>query len=145
MAERIYLNNDWKFAQNFSVTMLDESYDDSQMASVRIPHTSKETGYHYFDESEYQMISGYRKVLYVPAGWERKNVFLTFEGVGHESEVYVNGILAGMHRCGYTGFTMDITRFLNFGADNVLAVKVNSKEDLNIPPFGFVIDYMTYG
>ena len=145
MAERIYINNDWKFSETFLPEMTEVSYDDSQMAQIRIPHTCKETPFHYFDEQEYQMISGYRKVLYVPKQWEKKQIFLTFEGVGHVCEVFVNGEKAGEHFCGYTAFTIDITSFLQYGCDNVLAVKVNSREDSNIPPFGFVIDYMTYG
>ena len=34
---------------------------------------------------------------------------------------------------------------LEYGKDNILVVKVDSRESLNVPPFGFVIDYMTYG
>ena len=40
---------------------------------------------------------------------------------------------------------MDISGVLRYGEKNILVVKVDSGEDLNIPPFGYVIDYMTYG
>lgn len=40
---------------------------------------------------------------------------------------------------------MDISGVLRYGEKNILVVKVDSREDLNIPPFGYVIDYMTYG
>ena len=133
------------FSDTFTPDMIDEGYDASHMLPVRIPHSCKETPFHYFDESEYQMVSGYRKIMFVPKGWERKLIFLTFEGIAHLSEVYVNGILVGTHSCGYTAFTLDVSDKLQYGDNNLLTVRVDSREELNVPPFGFVIDYMTYG
>ena len=40
---------------------------------------------------------------------------------------------------------MEIAKYLKYGEDNVLAVRVDSRENLNIPPFGYAIDYMTFG
>lgn len=47
MSERIYLNNDWKFAEQFEASMTEAAYDDSVMQNVRLPHTCKETPLHY--------------------------------------------------------------------------------------------------
>lgn len=145
MANRIYLNNNWLFSEKFDRKMLKKEYDDSQMQEVRIPHTCKETPFHYFDEGIYQMVSVYRRNLDVPVEWMGCRVILTLEGVAHDSEVYVNGQMVDGHHCGYTAFQMDISQFLHYGKENILAVKVDSRESLNIPPFGNVIDYMTYG
>ena len=68
MSDRIYMNNDWKFAAEFTEDMILETCDEhteKQMEEVRIPHTCKETPYNYFDEKEYQMICGNRKIFYV--------------------------------------------------------------------------------
>lgn len=145
MSERIYINNDWKFSETFTEDMIKKTYDESEMISVRLPHTCKETPYHYFDESKYQMLSGYRRILRAPDEWESQVVLLTFEGIAHAAEVYVNGKKAGEHHCGYTAFTINISEYLRFDEDNILTVKVDSHETLNQPPFGKVIDYMTYG
>lgn len=145
MTEKVYLNDDWKFAESFTEQMLTWEFDDSSMVSVRLPHTVKETPFHYFDEHCYQMVSGYRKRVTVPKEWRGKQVLLTIDGAAHESEVYWNGKKVGEHHCGYTAFTMDISGALIFGEENVLVVKLDSRESLNVPPFGFVIDYMTYG
>lgn len=145
MSERIYINNDWKFSETFAEDMIKKTYDESEMISVRLPHTCKETPYHYFDESKYQMLSGYRRILHAPEEWESQVVLLTFEGIAHAAEVYVNGKKAGEHHCGYTAFTINISEYLRFDEDNILTVKVDSHETLNQPPFGKVIDYMTYG
>ena len=145
MGERIYLNNDWKFTETYEEALLDASFDDSGLESVRLPHTCKELPFHYFDEHIYQMVSGYRRIIQAKPEWEGQVVLLTIDGAAHESEVYLNGEKIGEHHCGYTAFTMDISKQLKYGEDNVLAVRVDSNESLNIPPFGFVIDYMTYG
>lgn len=72
-------------------------------------------------------------------------MIVTFEGIAHEAQVFLNGERIGEHHCGYTAFSIDISKKLRIGAENVLTVRVDSRENLNIPPFGYVIDYMTYG
>lgn len=43
------------------------------------------------------------------------------------------------------GIFVELAKYLKYGEDNVLAVRVDSRENLNIPPFGYAIDYMTFG
>jgi len=144
MDHRIYCNDKWYFTEEYSDELL-KSDCISQLTEVRIPHTVKELPYHYFDEKMYQMLSGYVKLLEAPKEWEGKKVILTFEGVGHQSEVFINGKSIKTHNCGYTAFSVDLSEHLMYGSYNLLTVKVDSRESLNVPPFGFVIDYMTYG
>ncbi|MDD6708360.1 MAG: glycoside hydrolase family 2 TIM barrel-domain containing protein [Eubacterium pyruvativorans] len=143
--KRIDLNNHWKFTENWTDDLADPAYSEAGMQDVRIPHTVRETPLHYFDEETYQMVSGYRRHFRAPEEWRRKTVRLTFEGAAHDSTVYLNGRMVGRHHCGYTAFTVDLSDALLYGEDNVLAVRLDSRESLNVPPFGFVIDYMTYG
>ena len=138
---KIYLNRDWDFTETFTESLF---FNALGTTNVTIPHTCKETPFHYFDERIYQMVSGYRKELDVPAEWEGKQVLLTFEGVAHDCEVFLNGESIGQHHTGYTAFTLKLEN-LKYGEPNVLVVKVDSQETLNTPPFGHVIDYMTYG
>lgn len=145
MTERKYLNDNWKFSEQFTEEMLAWEYHEEDMKEVRLPHTVKETPLHYFDEHCYQMVSGYRRMVEIPKEWEGKRLLLTIDGAAHESEVYWNGKKIGEHHCGYTAYTIDITDEAIYGDKNVLVIKVDSRENLNIPPFGFVIDYMTYG
>ena len=145
MENRVYLNDDWKFSEQFTEEMLGDGFDVGNMTPVRLPHTVKETPLHYFDESVYQMVSGYRRDVYIPEEWRGKRLLLTIDGAAHESEVYWNGKKIGEHHCGYTAFTMDVSDDAIYGIRNTLVVKVDSRESVNIPPFGFVIDYMTYG
>ena len=136
---RTYLNDGWQFFENFS----DDILKGAEGKSVRIPHSVVTTPFNCYDEEVYQLVSGYARHLHLDkiAG---KTYLLTFEGVAHYAEVFVNGVRVATHSCGYTAFTVDITSSVHEG-DNLIAVKVDSRMNLNQPPFGFVIDYQTYG
>lgn len=145
MDKKIFLNDDWHFCKQYTPEMLQIDFDESSLQSVRLPHTVKETPFHYFDEEIYQKVSGYRRKIRIPQEWQGKRILLTIDGAAHESEVYWNGEKIGNHHCGYTAFTIDVTEYLCYGRENILTVKLDSRESCNVPPFGFVIDYMTYG
>lgn len=134
---KIPFNNDWIYNDKY------ENLPDG--VKIRIPHTVAVTPYNYFDESVYQKISGYQKVFTYPEDAEGKRIFLVFNGVAHQAVVYVNDIEVASHNCGYTAFEADITDVVKKDSENTVKVRVDSNETLNIPPFGFVIDYMTYG
>lgn len=72
-------------------------------------------------------IGWYRKhftLSQVPAG---RRVFVEFDGVMANSDVYVNGTHIGNHPYGYTSFRFDITSSVHFGAaDNVIAVRTDT-------------------
>ena len=142
---RIYLNDDWYFSKEFNMDLLERGYDISNLEKVRLPHSFVETPFNYFDESIYQMQAAYRKTFMYDEAWLDKRVILNVEGAAHKSAVFINGDLAIEHKCGYTGYSVDITDYLFKKEENVLVIYVDSNESLNQPPFGNVIDYMTYG
>ena len=144
MRERIYWNRDWEFTTEYTEELLSKEFV-GDTATVTLPHTVAETPFHYFDESIYQMVSGYRKSFVPEESWKEKRVLLTIEAAGHQAEVYLNGEKITEHFGGYTAFSVDLAPQLMFGEENVLAIKVDSRESINVPPFGKVIDYMTYG
>ena len=140
MQGRLYWNEDWQFIESY------EEKDTWQNAeNVRLPHTVKETPLHYFDEEIYQKVCAYRRVFFAEEAWKGKHVLLTIEAAGHSAWVYLNGKLLGEHHCGYTAFQIDLAQSLSFTEENELIIKVDSREKQNIPPFGHVVDYMTYG
>ena len=143
MAQKIYLDRKWRFNEQFSEEMISEPMENSTL--INIPHTVKETPFSYFDESIYQMVSAYQKSIFAPAQWESRVIILTFEGVGHSCDVYINGKHLKHHDCGYTAFSIDVSSYLKYGEENLITVRVDSRETLNQPPFGYVVDYMTFG
>lgn len=134
----IAFNNDWLFTENF-----DAGFDEA--VSVRLPHTAKEIPYNYINCRDYQMLCGYRKIFTAPGDWQGKKLILRFDGAAHEATVFCNGERVGYHACGYTAFCVDITDLVRLGGENVIDVRLDTRESLNIPPFGFVIDYLCYG
>ena len=137
---RYSLCNHWEFTEQWSDAFC--RGEPVGCRPVRLPHTCRELPLHYADPSDYEMVCGYRRTLTVP---DAPRVFLRFDGAAHQAEIYLNGQLAGQHQGGYTGFTIEITDLVRRGEENLLAVRLDTREDPSLPPFGFVIDYLTYG
>ncbi|MBR4989869.1 MAG: glycoside hydrolase family 2 protein [Oscillospiraceae bacterium] len=136
------LCNQWGFTPEWSDGF---ARGEGQAESVRLPHTVKEIPLHYADPDSYQMVCGYRRVLKLGEELKGKRLFLQFDGAAHIATVYLNGTALTQHRCGYTAFRVEITEAVTLGGDNLLAVKLDTRENPQIPPFGFVVDYLTYG
>jgi beta-galactosidase len=73
----------------------------------------------------------YHKTFNAPDTWRDKKVFLEFEGVYMNTEVWLNGALLGRHPYGYTSFGYDLTPSLNVGGENVLRVMVDNSYQRN--------------
>ncbi|MBQ3418327.1 MAG: glycoside hydrolase family 2 protein [Ruminococcus sp.] len=138
MRKIIHLNNDWEFTPAFDSGFLS---GESQAQKVRLPHTCKVTPYDYFDESIYQMVCGYRKRLDLSERGERR-AFICFGAAAHYAKVYLDGALIGEHKSGYTAFELEL---ITDNPQPLLVVELDTRESLNFPPFGKVIDYLTYG
>lgn len=73
----------------------------------------------------------YRKVFGASREWQGKKVFVDFDGVYMNSEVFVNGNSLGVRPYGYSSFRYDLTPYLKWGERNVLAVKVDNSTQPN--------------
>jgi beta-galactosidase len=142
---RINLNFDWRYMADYKKDYLSSEYNDDKFERVNIPHTNKLVGYNNFDEGEYQFVSCYRKMIYMPEAYIGKSLILNFGGVASHAGIYLNGRFLGEHFGGYTPFEIDISDKVDFGKNNLLAVCCDSTERPDIPPFGNVIDYLAYG
>jgi beta-galactosidase len=90
--------------------------------------------------------SWYRRHFTLPSTYSGRRIAVEFQGVAKVADVYVNGTFVGQHKGAYTSFTYDITQYVNVGgADNVIAVKVDSNTRNDIPPEGGAIDYYVWG
>ncbi len=139
------MNRNWRFHPANVAGAEAPGFDDSKFQSVVIPHTNIELPWHSFDDKDYEFISTYRRRFKFPKGAEGKRVFVDFEGVMTASTVWINGVHLGDYRGGFTPFSFELTKHLHQDAENVLVVQVDSTERADIPPFGYEIDYMTFG
>ena len=74
-------------------------------------------------------IAWYRTDIEIPKAAKGKKLYLYFEGVYRNSEVYINGKWLGIRPNGYVSFMYEITPYVNHGGKNVIAVRVDHEED----------------
>ena len=111
---------------------------------VRLPHSPKPIPQHYAGPEDYEGVYGYRRTLALDESMWGKRLFLQFDGAAHIATVYLNGKELLTHRTGYTAFRVEITDAVRLDGTDLLAVRLDSTENPEIPPFGYVIDYLTY-
>ena len=139
------LNRNWRYSESFVEGGHGREFDDSAFDRVVVPHTNIRLPWHSFDDKSYEFVSLYRRRFKLPVEARGKHVFVDFEGVMTASTVWINGVRLGEYKGGYTPFSFDLTPHLDFDGQNVLAVDVDSTERSDIPPFGYQIDYLTFG
>jgi beta-galactosidase len=98
--------------------------------AVEMPFSDRGGGSHgykaigqNFPESS---VGWYRKTFTVPASDLGKRITVDFDGVFRDSQVWVNGFYLGRESSGYSGFGYDISDYLNYGGNNVIAVRVDA-------------------
>lgn len=132
-------NTGWKFFLGDEPQAKNNTFGDAQWRSLDLPHDWSIEG--RFDQKNPTTqaegglpagIGWYRKRFTLPLSAQNKNVFIDFDGVYHNSEVWVNGHYLGKRPNGYISFRYDITPYLNFGnKKNVIAVRVDNSDQPN--------------
>ena len=122
-------DDNWKFYLGDAADAQVNSFDDSKWRQVNLPHDySIEQDYSASMEAESAYLPGgtgwYRKSFTVDEALEGKQLRIDFGGVYMNATVWVNGTQLGTHPYGYTPFSFDITDLVNYGEENVIAVKV---------------------
>ena len=139
------LNHGWLFSDKSTPDAFDVKFNDKNFTRVTIPHTNKMLPVNGFDEREYTFVSVYRKRFKLPKTLQNQRIFVDFAGVMTAAKVYLNGENLGEYKGGYTPFSFELTKNISWNGDNVLAVEVDSTERRDIPPFGNLVDYLTFG
>lgn len=107
-------------------------FDTSKWTSIDLPHdyVVEED----FDESANAthgslpvQVGWYQKVFEVPNEADGKRIFLEFDGVFRDCELWLNGHFVGKHTSGYTSFSFDVTELCELGVANALAVRVDPR------------------
>ncbi len=132
--DRETISNDWRFNLGDITYGGVEFYDHSKWQTVQIPHdwsVLQTPSPNYASCTGYLPggIAWYRKDLDIPANREGKRVYIYFEGVYNNSEVFINGKWVGKRPNGYISFMYDLTPYINFGGRNVVAVRVDHSDD----------------
>jgi beta-galactosidase len=139
------MNRGWRYSPKVFDGDHKRDFNDSAFERVVIPHTNRVLPWHSFDNKDYEFVSTYRRHFKLPRTARGQRVFVDFEGAMTASTVWINGHSLGEYRGGYTPFTFELTEHVGWDSDNVLVVHLDSTERNDIPPFGYEIDYMTFG
>ena len=132
----------WKYFPDYREEYLKELPKDA--LSIDIPHNIQDVPYNYFDEHDYQKVVTYEKVFDVLDKDVLKKVsLLRFEGFMLQGDIYLNDHFLGHHVSGYLPVEIDVSEYIK-EKNNRLIVILDSKEDNNIPPFGYAVDYLTF-
>ena len=139
------INRNWRYNRSVVAAAHEKNFDDSAFESVVLPHTNVPLPWHSFDDKSYEFVSTYRRRFKLPAEARGRHVFVDFEGAMLASTVWINGVRLGEYKGGYTPFSFDLTPHVDFAGENVLVVDLDSTERPDIPPFGYQVDYLTFG
>jgi beta-galactosidase len=126
-------NDNWKFFKGDQANAFQTTFNDKDWKTVELPHDWSIEGpfnTQWASATAYLPtgIGWYRKTFTVPAADKDKKVYIYFEGVAKNGEVWINGHDLGMRPNAYISYQYDMTPFLNFGKPNVLAVRVDHHE-----------------
>lgn len=124
-------------------TAIDPKFDDSKWRQLNLPHDwAVELPFIYKDNFDV-MAHGYKPVggLFpeTSIGWYRKHFTVAkadsgqrfqiqFDGIFRDANIWLNGFYLGNNKSGYVGVTYDITDYINFEKDNVLAVRADATQ-----------------
>jgi beta-galactosidase len=133
-------DNDWAFYLGGAQGAEQNNFDDSKWRKIDLPHDwsiEDVKGSHSpFSRKAISQVSGgfttggtgwYRKTFQVAPEEKGKKIFIQFDGVYMNADVWINGHHLGNHPYGYTSFIFDVTDLLIFDAPNVIAVEVKNE------------------
>ena len=130
---------DWKFSLGDQTGANEVSFNDKDWRVLNLPHDWSIEG--KFSKDNPATPSGgalpggigwYRKTFSLAESQKDKLVFIDFDGVYHNSEVWINGHYLGKRPYGYSSFRYELTPYLKFGKEkNIIAVKVDNSQQPN--------------
>ncbi|MDP4205891.1 MAG: glycoside hydrolase family 2 TIM barrel-domain containing protein [Bacteroidota bacterium] len=126
----VNFNNGWKFHKGEVKNAQEVQFNDAAWRNLDLPHDWSIEGPF---SSEWSSSTGYlpggtgwyRKLFTIPKSYAGGKVFVNFDGVYNNSEVWINGKYLGKRPNGYISFQYDLTPYLKFGEGNCIAVKVD--------------------
>ena len=131
--------NNWKFHLGDIENGQEAGLDDSTWRSLNLPHDWSIEG--EFSKDNPAGVGGgalpggigwYRKTFTLPDADSSKLIFIDFDGIYRNGEVWINNHYLGIRPYGYSSFRYELTPYLNFGnKENVLAVKVDNSKQPN--------------
>lgn len=121
---------DWKFILDDQAAYSEARCDDAGWEEIQLPHD-------WNIKQEFDRQAGgsagflpggtgwYRKTFTLPASYREKHITILFDGIFHQSDVYINGQHLGFRPYGYCSIEYDLTPHIRFDRENTIAVRVD--------------------
>ena len=129
----INFNKGWRFLLDDDSIAREVNYDDRKWRLLNLPHDwsiegnfSKDHATTFHQGALPAGVGWYRKKFVLPPSFKDKSIFIDFDGVYRNSEVWINGYYLGKRPNGYISFRYELTPHLRFDEPNVIAVKVDN-------------------
>ncbi len=132
---RTSFNEDWKFFKGDAPGAEQPAFADAGWRSLNLPHDWAIEGpfdVKYGPSTGGLPISGagwYRKRFTMPAAGKGSYYSIEFDGAMSNSTVWLNGHELGGRPYGYSSFDFELTPYLNFGGENVIAVRLTPQDN----------------
>ncbi|GAB3648489.1 hypothetical protein GCM10028791_12350 [Echinicola sediminis] len=135
----IDFNKGWYFERGDHPNAIQQDFDLNGWQLVRLPHDWSIEG--PFSEEHPTKPEGgalpagigwYRKTFLLPKESIDESIWIEFDGVYRNGEVWINGRRLGKRPNGYSSFKYDLSEYLHYGGtENVIAVRVDNSEQPN--------------
>ncbi len=146
----LLLDKNWKFCNKDITSAFEKEFNDKHWQNVNVPHDWAITGQFNMNidaqfvkvledgDSISKLRTGrtgalptfgvgwYRKSLPVTNADKDKRIFIEFDGAMSLAKIYLNGNFVGEWPYGYSSFAFELTKFINFSSDNILAVRLEN-------------------
>lgn len=125
--DKYNFNADWLLSIGDQQAAREVRFADNGWKKVTLPHAfNEDEAFKVSIEELTDTVVWYRKHFRLPAADKGKKVFIEFEGVRQAADVYVNGKSVGFSENGVMAFGFDITPYIIYGKENVIAVRVDN-------------------
>ncbi|MDF7822621.1 glycoside hydrolase family 2 TIM barrel-domain containing protein [Pontiellaceae bacterium B12227] len=126
-------NPGWRFYKGDVKGAHEVDFDDSSWEAANLPHGLEIMQENASGGRNYQGKAWYRKQFDIRKRSKHGKVYLYFEAVMGEAQVWVNGQHVGEHFGGYLPFAIDVTDVVK-ATGNVVAVMANNADSKLYPP-----------
>lgn len=132
--EAVNFNIGWRFIKEDITQAQAFDFDDSAWSIVNLPNGMELLPLAASGGVNYQGPAWYRKHFEVDSKLKGKKVMLHFEGIMGKSKIWLNGKLLKENFSGYFPIHLDLSEHLNYGSDNLIAVRADNSNDPDFPP-----------
>lgn len=125
--DKYNFNSEWLLYVGDIPEAKEVRFQDTDWKKVTLPRPfNEDEAFRLSIEQLTDTVMWYRKHFRLPADSKNKKVFVEFEGVRQGADFYINGEYIGLHENGAMAVGFDLTPYIKYGQENVMAVRIDN-------------------